>query len=217
MSDELINALERWIDDPAFRADAAEFLSLSQDAVDKLLALIEKYVTFDVPASEIAEFESACESDGNGRGILAAAQLIRSSVLRIDQDERRENLIDFAALVGVESLVPEYFSAFFSSLPKLDNEELRTSAIAIAPTLADISLNSDLRVVPDPNVECKLVPVVFARLEFDEPVAGQRALFIQITEDSLEELEHEIKKTKELLQIVRSRLGSNILARGNGQ
>jgi hypothetical protein len=217
MSDELISALERWIDDPAFRADAAEFLSLSQDAVDKLVALIEKHVTFDVPASEIAEFESACGSDGNGRGILAAAQLIRSSVRRIDQYERRENLIDFAALVGVEPFVPEHFSAFFSPLPELDNEELRTSAIAIAPTLADITLNSDLRVVSDPNVECRLVPVVFARLEFDEPVAGQRALFIQITEDSLAELEQEIKKTKELLQIVRSRFGSNILARGNSQ
>lgn len=217
MSDELISALGHLIDNPEFRADAAEFLSLSQDAVDKLLALIEKHVTFDVPASEIAEFESACESDGNGRGILAAAQLIRSSVLPIDQDERRENLIDFAALVEVESFVPEHFSAFFSSLPELDNEELRASAIAIAPTLADISLNSDLRVVSDPNMECKLVPVVFARLEFDEPVAGQQALFIQITEDSLEELEYEIKKTKELLQIVRSQLGSNILAQGSGQ
>ncbi|MXX93031.1 MAG: hypothetical protein F4Y63_06215 [Chloroflexi bacterium] len=217
MSDELIGALGRWIDNPEFRADVVKFLSLSQDAVDKLVALIEKHATFDVPASEIAEFKNACGLDGNGRGILAAARLIRSSVRRIDQDERRESLINFAALVGVESFVPEYFSAFFSALPELDNEELRTSAIAIAPTLADISLNSDLRVVSDPKVECRLVPVVFARLEFDEPVAGQRALFIQITEDSLEELEQEIKKTKEILQIVRSRFGLDILARGDGQ
>ena len=217
MSDELISALGRWIDDPEFRADAVKFLSLSQDAVDKLVALVEKHVTFDVPASEIAEFESACGLDRNGRGILAVAQLIRSSVRRIDQDERRETLIDFAALMGVESFVPEHFSALFSSLPELDKEELRTNAITIAPNLVGANLYSDLRVVSDSDVEYMLVPVVFARLVFDEPIAGQRALFIQITEDSLAELEQEIKKTKEILQIVRSRFGSDIFARGNSQ
>ena len=85
MSDELISALGHLIDNPEFRADAVSFLSLPQDAVDKLVALIEKHVTFDVPAREIAEFKSAYGLDGDGRGILAAAQLIRSSVRRIDQ------------------------------------------------------------------------------------------------------------------------------------
>ena len=178
MPDELIGELGPWIDNPEFRADAVRFFSLSQDAVDKLVALIESHATFNVPANEIAEFESAYGLEGNGRGILAAARWIRSSVRRIDrEDERRKELIGFAALVGVESFVPDSFSGFFSSLPNLDNENLRNSTIAIAPNLVGANLHSDLRVVSDPNAECKLVPVVFARLEFDEPVAGQQALF----------------------------------------
>ena len=219
MPDELINELGRLIDNPEFRDDAVKFLSLSQEAVDKLVALIERHATFDVPTSEIAEFESAFGLDGKGRGILTAAGLIRSSVRRINQEEeRRENLIDFAALVGVKPFVPEHISEFFSSLPELDNNDLMTDAIEIAPNLVGANLQSDLRVVLDSNnLEYRLVPVVFARLEFDEPVAGQQALFIQITEDSLAELEQEIQKTKGILQIVRSRLGSDIPSGGNSQ
>ena len=124
-----------------------------------------------------------------------------------------ESLAHLALLMGVEPFVPEDFSElFFSPLPQMDKEDLRTRAIAMAPTLASVTLSSDLRVVSDANVECGLVPVVLARLEFDEPVAGQHALFIQITEDSLGKLEREIKKAKEVLQLVRSRFGSELLA-----
>ena len=211
MADGLIGELRPWIDNSGFRAHAAKLLSLSQDAVHKLVALIEKHGTYDVPPREVAEFERACGIDGDGRAILAAVRLIRSSLLRVEQDARVESLIDFAVLMGVKPFVPEGFSALFSPLPELDREDLRTRAIAIAPTLATVSLSSDLRVVSDANVECGLVPVVLARLEFDEPVAGQHALFIQITEDSLGKLESEIKKAKEVLQLVRNRFGSELL------
>ena len=102
-------------------------------------------------------------------------------------------MIDFASSVGVESFLPEDFSTFFSWLPGLDMEVLRDTAIRAAPTLVDVGLSCDLRVVSyPPNMAWGLVPVVFARLEFDEDLAGQQALWVQLTEESVAKTEARI-------------------------
>ena len=213
MSDELLAALRPWVAEQDFRADAARFMSLSKDAVDMVVALITKHGTFSLPAGSIADFERASQLRGEGTGVLAAARLIRSAARRIPEDDARsQDLSDLAALVGADSYVSENFSAFFADLPELDMEDLRNTAIAIAPTLVGVTMTSDLRVVSDPpNTQCALVPVVFARLEFDEPVAGQRAHFVQMTEESLAELEREIDKMRELSQTIDSRFAADIV------
>ena len=217
MADDLIAALRPLITIPALRDGAAKFLSLPRAAVDNLVTLIEEHGSFDIPASKVTEFESAYSLDGAGRSILEAARIIRAMVRRVDQaDEQNRVLTKLAELVNTEAFGLEHFSALFSSQSQLDREELRTTAIRVAPTLVGVSLYSDLRVVSDPpNVDLGLVPVVVARLGFDEQVAGQQALFVQLTEESLKELKHEIDKTQKTLQVVRDRLGADLLMHGS--
>ena len=213
MPDKLTDMLAAWAHNPDFRHDAAKFLSLSREAVDALVDLIEGHATFNVPASGVSEFETKFKIEGNGRRILAAAQLIRSVARRHDQHELEAGMIDFANSVGVESFLPEDFSAFFSWLPGLDMEVLRDTAIRVAPTLVDVGLSCDLRVVSHPpNMAWGLVPVVFARLEFDEDVAGQQALWVQLTEESVGKLKHELEKAQETLGSVRKRYEADLLA-----
>ena len=209
MADQLTEALSRVVGNSSFRSDAALFLSLPKSSVDQLADLVESHGTFDVPSSDVSKFEQDCNIEDQGRQVLTAARLIRSAIRRIDQtDERRRSLTSFAALMAVDPFDPEDFSQFFSDLPELDREEQRRAAIAIAPTVVDAHLYGDLRVVHHGPVEdWKLVPVVVARLEFDEPVAGQQALFIQLTEESLADLKREIERAETTLRSIRDRLG----------
>ncbi|MYH28127.1 MAG: hypothetical protein F4137_04555 [Acidobacteria bacterium] len=208
----MIDELTAWADDPDFRSDAVKFLSLSREAVDALVGLIGEHATFNIPAGVVSDFETKYELEGGGRRILAAARLIRSVAQRHDQDDLEAGMIDFAKSVGVESFSLRDFSVFFSWLPGLDMEALRDAAIQAAPTLVRVGLSCDLRVVSDPrNMEWGLVPVVFARLQFDENVAGQQALWIQLTEESVEKLKCELEKTQETLRAVRDRYEADLL------
>ncbi len=212
MADQLTDALTRFVDNPSFRRDAARFLSLPKTSVDELTDIVESHGTFDVPSSDVSIFEQVCNLKGQGRQVLEAARLIRSAVRRLDRtDERHRSLMEFAALMNVDPFDPADFSRFFSALPELEKGELKNAAIALAPTVVDTHLYSDLRVISHGSVEdCKLVPVVFARLQFDELVAGQHALFIQLTEESLADLKREIEQAEVTLRGIRDRLGEHV-------
>ncbi len=213
MPNHLTRALGTLVNHPAFRRDAATFLSLSRDSVDRLVSLVEKHATFDIPPDDMDEFEKACDLKGKGRQVLGVAHMIRSAVQDIEQlDIRAQDLSDFASLVKVESFTPEHFLRFFSPIPQFDPDDLRSTAIALAPTLVDTRLYCDLRVIYHaPGIDWGLVPVVVARLGFDEPVAGQQALFVQLTEESLAELKQQVERVEKTLQAIRDRLGDQIV------
>lgn len=123
MPDQLTKALNSVVSNPSFRRDAARFLSLPKEAVDRLTELVESHGTFDVPASDVLRYEQECDLEGQGRQVLAAARLIRLAVQRLERNhDRRQNLTDFAALMNVHPFDHDDFSRFFSPLPKLDNE-----------------------------------------------------------------------------------------------
>ena len=212
MTDQLTEALSRVVGNSSFRRDAALFLSLPKSSVDQLADLVESHGTFDVPPSDVSKFEQDCNIEDQGRQVLTAARLIRSAVRRIGQtEERHRSLTSLASLMDVDQFDPEDFSRFFSELPELDREENRKAAIAVAPTVVDAHLYGDLRVMHHGPVEdWKLVPVVVARLGFDEPVAGQQALFIQLTEESLADLKREIEQAEAALRGIRDRLGNHV-------
>ena len=217
LPNRLVDALAPWTDNQEFCRDAAKFLSLSGDAITALVALIENHATFGVPASEVAQFETNYELVGSGRGILAAAQLIRSVVRRYDDYDCEQDLIEFANSVGVGSVAPG-FSRFFSRLPRLDTEVITGRAIQVAPTVVNVNGYCDLRVVSDPpNVKWGLVPVVVMRLEFDESVAGQQALFVQLTEESIGKLKREVEKVGDTLTSARRRYATDLLAQKGGE
>ena len=211
MADQLTEHLGDVVYNPSFRRDAARFLSLPKESVDELADLVERHGRFDVPAGDVLRFEQVCDLEGQGRQVLAAAQLIRQAVRRIGPpDERRQSLADFAALMRVDPFQPDGFSRFFSALPKLEQEVRRNAAVAVAPTVVESQFYCDLRVIPHGSEDSKFVPVVFARLQFDEPVAGQQALFIQLTEDSLADLKREIDQAEASMREIRDRLDRNI-------
>ena len=213
MPNQLTRALGAFVNYPAFRRDAATFLSLPRGAVDRLVSLVEKHASFDIPPHDLDEFEKACDLTGKGRQVLGVAHVIRSAVQDIERQETRDqDLIDFASLVKVEAFTPEHFSGFFSPLPQLEKEDVRSTAIALAPTIVDTRLYSDLRVIHQASgLDWALVPVVVARLGFDEPVAGQQALFVQLTEESLAELKQQVERVEKTLQAIRDRLGNQII------
>jgi hypothetical protein len=178
------------------------------------VSLVEEHATFSVPPDDLHEFELACNLKGQGRQVMAVAQVIRSAIQGIDQKEHRElDLIDFASQLEVESFAVERFSSLLSPLPRLEAQDVRSTAIALAPTMVNTQWYSDLRVISEaPGIDWALVPVVVARLEFDEPVAGQEALFIQLTEESFAELKRQIERMEKTLQAIRDRFGDQIIA-----
>jgi hypothetical protein len=214
MPNQLVRALGPLVTQPAFRTDAARFLSLPSCSVNRLVSLVEEHATFNVPPGDLHEFEMACNLKGQGRQVLAAARVIRSAVEGIDQKELRDRaLTDFASQLEVESFAVERFSSLLSPLPRLEAQDVRSAAIALAPTMVNTQLYSDLRVIPEaPGTGIQLVPVVVARLEFDEPVAGQEALFIQLTEESFAELKRQVERMEKTLQAIRDRFGDQIIA-----
>ena len=214
MADQLTEHLGDVVYNPSFRRDAARFLSLPKESVDRLADLVERHGRFDVPAGDVLRFEQVCDLEDQGRQVLAAAQLIRQAVRRIGPpDERRQSLVDFAALMRIDPFQPDDFSRFFSPLPKLERTERRNAAVAVAPTVVESQLYCDLRVIPHGSEDSKFVPVVVARLQFDEPVAGQQALFIQLTEGSLADLKREIEQAEASMQGIRDRLGNYLYVR----
>ena len=217
MPNQLVRALGSLVDQPTFRRDAAMFLSLSSTSVDRLVSLIEEHATFSVPTDDLREFEIACNLKGHGRQALAVARVIRSAVEGIDDEVRDRDLTDFASQLEVESFAAERFSSLLSPLPRLEAQDVRSTAVALAPNIVNTQLYSDLRVIPDaPGIEWALVPVVVGRLEFDEEVFGQQALFIQLTEDSLAQLKQSVEQVEETLHAIRHRFGDMIISGKDG-
>lgn len=118
MADRLTETLGDVVASSSFRRDAAAFLALPKESVEKLAALVERHGKFDVPSGDVRRFEHACNLEDQGRQVLAAGQLIRQAVRSIGPpDERRQSLVDFAALMRVDPFQPDDFSRFFSALP----------------------------------------------------------------------------------------------------
>ena len=214
MPSQLIRALGSLIDQPAFRKDAERFLALPTSSVDRLVSLVEEHATFSVPRDDIREFEIACDLEGRGRQVLAVAHVIHSAIEGIDRREDRDRaLTDFASEFELESFAVERFSSLLSPLPRLEAQDVRNTAISLAPTIVNTQLYSDLRVIGEvPGGDWALVPVVVARIEFDEAIAGQQALFVQLTEDSLTQLKQNLEQAETTLRDIRDRFGDLIIS-----
>ena len=205
MPNSLLNALGRHVVNDEFKVDAATFFSLHKAAVDKMVELVNKYRTFSIPAAGLADFEGATNRKGEGIGVFAAARVLRDAVRTLPEALRDQELSAFALMIGADSYDPASFSSCFADIPTLDAKERRSDTVLFAPNLVEFSMAADLRMMIADIGQFALVPVCFARLEFDEPVAGQRSHFFQVTEDLLATLESEVKRIRGLLSEARER------------
>lgn len=206
MPDDLRDALGGVVHNEDFRASAAAFMSLQKDAVDKLVEMVSSHPTLSIPASGLDDFESSARLMGRGKMIFSAAMLIRGAARSLPEHLRTRELSAFASIIGADSYVPDNFLTFFSDLPGLDDAERMFKAVAFAPTLLSFSMTADLRVISADKDSLDIVPVCFARLEFDELIAGQKTHFFQVQEPSLELLKQEIERIQVLLSAARNQL-----------
>jgi hypothetical protein len=81
----------------------------------------------------------------------------------------------------------------------------RRTAEAALPVLESVWLYCDLRAVPsEPQAEApRYVPVITARLKFDETIAGQDGIFFQMTEEALDRLASDVQRTRELIEKIK--------------
>ena len=200
---DLLNALGKYVLHDDFRANAAAFMSLHKAAVDKIVALVSQYRTFSIPTVGINDFEASARRKGEGPGIVAAAKVLRDAARTLPEASRDQELSAFASMIGVGSYDPASFLTFFADIPAWDAKARRLDTVTFAPTLVDFSMAADLRMVISDNDQVALVPVCFARLEFDELVAGQHSHFFQVTEKLLASLESEVKRMRGLLSEAR--------------
>ena len=203
MPNDLLNALGKYVHSQDFKAGAATFMSLHKEAVDKMVELVNQYRTFSIPVAGIDDFEVATNRKGEGMGVFAAAKLLRDAARDLPDELRGRELSAFASMIGADSYDPENFLTFFADLPAWDDKARRLNAVAFAPTLVEFSMAADLRMVTADNDQLALVPVCFARLEFDELVAGQHSHFFQVTEKLLSSLEREVVRMRSLLSAAR--------------
>ena len=205
MPNDLLNTLGRHVLNDDFRASVATFMSLHKAAVDKMVELVNKYRTFSIPTAGIADFEGATNRKGEGMGVFAAAKILRDAVRELPDELHGPELSAFASMIGADSYDPESFLPFFADIPAWDAKARRLNTVTFGPTLVDFSMAADLRMVMSDNAQLALVPVCFARLEFDELVAGQHSHFFQITDNMLASLEREVTRMRGLLSEARER------------
>ena len=101
----------------------------------------------------------------------------------------------------------------FVRIPDYDRGIVRKRALeGVMPVLEDWVLYCELRVIAeDQGTEIEgYVPVVVARFEFDEPIAGQGAIVFQITEETLKRLDADVKRIGAVLERVRLDQGDNL-------
>ena len=81
----------------------------------------------------------------------------------------------------------------------------RRTAESVLPVLESVWLCCDLRAVPsEPTAHApRYVPVIMARLGFDEPIAGQEAIFFQMTEEALAKLTSDVQRTREFIEKIK--------------
>jgi hypothetical protein len=81
----------------------------------------------------------------------------------------------------------------------------RRTAESVLPVLESVWLYCDLRAVAgEAATEApRYVPVIVARLRFDEPIAGQEAICFQMTEETLSRLASDVQRTRELTEKIK--------------
>jgi len=198
--------------DPVFRRAVRDLLSLDAAQQDRLLSLTEE--GFRLEGSPAESFRMSSDQYifmlGALRSLHSATVEFGLAAVSADVLELMEASRDEFSDVEAET-ARATLDKLLQPRPKLD-EQLKRGRIqrATYPALVDASLMVDLRPSFDGD-EAKLVPVVSARLTFDEPIASSGlVLSFQVPDEALAELRRELGGADELIERLRKQFGGSI-------
>lgn len=118
---------------------------------------------------------------------------------------------EMAQALGIEAFEQKraMLLRLFEPNESYDRRRQATRAASLGlPVLENAYFFCDLRGVSNAagGGVAGFVPLVIARLEMDEPIAGQDAIVIQLTESGLADLEAKLRSARELLDSIKSEL-----------
>jgi hypothetical protein len=211
-----MEVLETYWSDASFRASAGNLLSLTPAQMETLRQLTDK--SFEVSSDAAKQFDlnptdfrfaliflRALYVGAREEGEAAILdQLGRLAASRTDSEAR-------ALANNLESKRKE-FSALLELRPQV---ELNTRRAAVQrygmAALQDVNFFVDLRIAED-GTDWKVVPVVLARLNFDEPIQpGSNSVTFQIPDAVLATLRQQLEGAQKTADDARKRLGDQML------
>ena len=200
-----MSEVARFWDDPIFRRSVKKLVSLESEQLAALTDLTSK--GFAVPSSNI---EALGLKDSEATLVLAALR----TIYRSGQDSGysgEQSLSEIEWLLETPTDQPSVeitdnnrkgLVELFAPRPGLEHDRQRQLVQAGAlPVLDDSWFFVDLRALEDQEGTVRFVPVVLARLFFDEPIAGGVIAF-QLTAEGLRELKERVERAGDLLKAV---------------
>ncbi len=201
----------------SFRGSLRALLSLTPEQLDRFAAAAETENGLE-PTDQLIRglHEALGISEKDIASVLTVSSFLHEG---LRQAENGEGLVREFAEIATELGIPD-FAPKQDALKRLfrPNEAYarriirRRTAEAALPVLESVWLYCDLRAVAaEPTAEApRYVPVIMARLKFDEPIAGQEAIFFQMTEEALERLASDVQRTRELIEKIKLDLGDKL-------
>lgn len=195
-----------WRNNPAFRLAAQRLLSLNSDQIESLKAITS--AGFAVEPGVADQF-----------GLTATDFELMALALRtIYWTARREEGGQNATIEELQGLHAlnkdvleepswEGLTSLLDPRPEVDADDRYESIQrSVFPVLEEASFTLDLRVPNDPEDD-ELVPVVLARFAFDEPPQAGESISFQLTDASLDALESDLARIRELREKVLKVIG----------
>lgn len=194
----------------SFRESLRALLTLTPEQLDRLAAAAETENGFEPTDQLIRDLHDALGISEKDIGTVLTVCSFFHEGLR--QAENGEGLVrqlgEIATELGITDLPSKQdaLKRLFRPNEAYDRRTIRRrTAESVLPVLETVWLYCDLRAVgAEPTAEApRYVPVIMARLKFDETMAGQEAIFFQMTEETLERLASDVQRTRELIEKIK--------------
>ena len=194
----------------SFRESLRALLSLTPEQLDRLAAAGETENGLE-PTDQLIRglHEALGISEKDIASVLTVSSFLHDG---LREAENAEGLVrqlgEIATDLGITDLPSKQdaLKRLFRRNEAYDRRTIRRrTAEAALPVLESVWLYCDLRAVAaEPTAEApRYVPVIMARLKFDETIAGQEAIFFQMTEEALDRLASDVQRTRELIEKIK--------------
>lgn len=195
---------------PSFMASLKALLSLTPDQMRQFRSLLEQQEDVSYNDSLVTRAADALSVKiGTVSEIVRVYDFLYQRASSVEDFRALAN--DLAQLAEEQGLSTdgkaEALQTLVAPIPVVDRANvIRGTLQSLMPILQGWSFHCELRAVSDPVGNLKgYIPVVAARFDFDEPIAGQAGIAFQIPDEALASLAGEISRIQLLLSQVKDR------------